>query len=252
MIDQYKEIKFSYAYNMAGSLREKMFRNSKDDYLNDYFDFNDATFQDKLLKPNKLTILHDYIKNEFELEIEYLGRKADTDLIANDWEELLNDYKIKYLKSEHDDEDETYVRYLEGKVNEYVAEKVANETFQLLFSDRMFCLKFNSVIADNIKDLKLVDYPDLLEKDGKLKRCTYFSEWVQPAVFLRDKGCCAVCLRDLTGLLKTGFNEAIDHIVPLNLGGTNDVTNFQLICRDCNLKKLGHTIETSEHYPTYF
>jgi hypothetical protein len=252
MIDQYKEIKFSYAYNLAGFLREKIFRNSKDDYLNDYFDVSNDLFQDKLLKTCKLTILHDYIKTEFELEIEYLGRKADPDLIEKDWEELLADYKIEYSKSDFDEDDESYVNYLERKINDNISEKIANETFQLLFSDRMFCLKFNSLIADNIKYLELNYYPDLLEADGKLKRCTYFPEWVQRAVYHRDKGCCAVCLKDLTGLLKTDFDAAIDHIVPLNLGGCNDITNFQLICRPCNLKKHGHTIETSELYPTYF
>src|SRR5436853_3004298 len=96
----------------------------------------------------------------------------------------------------------------------------------------------------------LNSWGQLLEKDGKIKRCTYFPEWrVQRSVFLRDKGCCAVCLKDLSGLLKTVYHDAIDHIVPLNLGGTNDITNFQLICQDCNLKKLGHTIVTSEYYP---
>jgi hypothetical protein len=151
-----------------------------------------------------------------------------------------------------DEAEYPYVTYLTDKVYSDVSSRVADETFQLLFSDRMFCLKFNSLIAETIKPLLVTDHPDLLEKDGKIKRCTYFPEWVQRAVFLRDKGCCAVCLKDLSGLLKTDYHDAIDHIVPLNLGGTNDITNFQLICRDCNLKKLGHTIVTSEYYPKYF
>lgn len=61
-----------------------------------------------------------------------------------------------------------------------------------------------------------------------------------------------ICLTDLTGLLKTNFDKAIDHIVPLNLGGNNDITNLQLVCEKCNLEKPGHTIRTSDHYPTYF
>lgn len=61
---------------------------------------------------------------------------------------------------------------------------------------------------------------------------------------LRDKGSNAVCYKDLTALLKTDFNDAIDHIVPLNLEGINDITNFQLICRECNLEKSRHTIKT--------
>ncbi|MBX7261815.1 MAG: HNH endonuclease, partial [Chitinophagales bacterium] len=178
--------------------------------------------------------------------------KADPDMIIEDWESLLSDYKIDFSRSEIDEDEDNYVDYLEIKLKENVVSKIADETFQLLFGDRMFCQKFNEIIAADIQGYLLSDYPDLLEKDGKPKRCAYFPEWVQRAVFLRDKGCCAVCLKDLTGLLKTDFHDAIDHIVPLNLGGINDITNFQLICRDCNLDKSGHTIRTSEFYPTYF
>ena len=242
-------MKFSYAYNLAGFLREKVFNNLPEEYLTDSVEPQSHA---KILKPHKETVLHDYIQVELRSELEYLGRKADPDLMAEDWESLLSDYNIDFSRDEVDEEQEEYIDYLETKLKENIVSKIADETFQLLFSDRMFCLKFNEIIANEINEYQLDDYPDLLEKDGKPIRCTYFPVWVQRAVFLRDKGCCAVCLKDLSGLLKTDFNNAIDHIVPLNLGGINDVTNFQLICRDCNLEKLGHTIKTSEFYPTYF
>jgi hypothetical protein len=252
MIGNYKEIKFSYSYNFAGFIREKIFKNDAEDYILDYFHIDDYGFQQQLLKTHRRTILHDYLQDELRNEFEYLGRKADPDLISKDWELLLDDYQVNYSKSEIDEEEDTYLSYLERLIIEHVIDKIANETFQLLFGDRMFCLRFNSIIAEIIQDLKLKDYHNLLEKNGIIKRYTYFPEWVQRAVFLRDKGCCAVCLDDLSGLLKTDFNDAIDHIVPLNLGGSNDITNFQLICRKCNLEKLGHTIKTSEYYPVFF
>ena len=77
-------------------------------------------------------------------------------------------------------------------------------------------------------------------------------KWVENAVFYRDRGCCAICLTDLSGLFKTDFNKAIDHMVPLNLGGVNDISNFQLICQPCNNEKLGHTAKTGEYYSTYY
>lgn len=79
-----------------------------------------------------------------------------------------------------------------------------------------------------------------------------FNQWVQRTVLLRDRGKCAICQADLSGLMTTDFEKALDHIVSLALGGNNDVTNLQLLCQACNLKKLDHTINTSERYPTYF
>lgn len=245
MIEKYTEMKFSYTYNYAGFIRKKVFDNKPEDYLDDVIvpDF------EKMLKPNKETMLHDYIQWVIEDEIEYLRRKVDPE---EDWEELLRDYKIPFSKDEIDEDEERYIDYLAAKLEENVVKPITDETFQLLFSDRMFCVKFNQIIAEQVKEYLLSDYPEYLDKDGVLKRCTYFPTWVQRAVFLRDKGCCAICLKDLTGLLRTDFDKAIDHMIPLNLGGNNDITNLQLVCQECNLEKLGHTIRTSEHYPTFF
>lgn len=245
MIDKYTEMKFSYTYNYAGFIRNKIFDNKPEEHLDEIID---PDF-DKLLKPDKETILHDYIQWVIDDEIEYLGRKVEP---IEDWEELLTDYKIPFSKNDIDEDEEIYVDYLEEKIKNNVVQKITNETFQLLFGDRMFCLEFNKIVSEIIKNYAQADLPDYFEKDGVLKRCNYFPTWVQRAVFLRDKGCCAICLTDLKGLLKTDFDKAIDHIVPLNLGGNNDITNLQLVCEKCNLQKLGHTIRTSEHYPTYF
>jgi len=245
MIGKYTEMKFSYTYNYAGFIRKQIFDNKAEDNLNEVIE----TDFDKMLKPDKETILHDYIHWVIEDEMEYVGRKIGP---IQDWEELLSDYKIQFSRDEIDEENEDYIDYLEKKIKENVIDQITNETFQLLFSDRMFCLRFNQIIAEEVKKNLYADSPEYLEKDGVLKRCTYFPTWVQRAVFLRDKGCCAICLTDLTGLIKTDFDKAIDHIIPLNLGGNNDITNLQLVCQTCNLEKLGHTIRTSEHYPTFF
>lgn len=252
MVEKYIEMKFNHAYNLAGGLREKILQNHDEEYIIGFFDLDNITFQRDILKPNKQSILHDFISEAYTSDIEYFEKKMDYELVVNDFECLLSDYNIEYSEKDINPETEIYTEYLLCKIKNHVVQLVSNETFQLLFSDRMFCLKFNSIISEKIKLLKKVNYPDLLVKDGKLVRCTYFPTWVQKAIFLRDKGCCAICLNDLSGLLKTDFHNAIDHIVPLNLGGINDISNFQLLCRTCNLEKLGHTIKTSEYYPTYF
>jgi 5-methylcytosine-specific restriction enzyme A len=52
-------------------------------------------------------------------------------------------------------------------------------------------------------------------------------------VFDRDGHQCRIC-----GATE---NLAIDHIIPLAQGGTNDISNFQTLCQSCNSRK-GSTI----------
>ncbi len=52
----------------------------------------------------------------------------------------------------------------------------------------------------------------------------------------RDKGRCANYGDDLTNVA-TLANPIYDHIIPLSEHGTNDPSNFQLLCQRCNLKK---------------
>lgn len=50
-------------------------------------------------------------------------------------------------------------------------------------------------------------------------------------LFLLQKGCCAIC----NGKLLDKFHR--DHIMPLVLGGSNDISNIQILCPSCNSKK---------------
>jgi 5-methylcytosine-specific restriction endonuclease McrA len=77
-------------------------------------------------------------------------------------------------------------------------------------------------------------------RKNKAKRTEYrhirraageFSYAVIPELRQLQKGKCAIC----AGLL-TKFIE-IDHIMPVALGGTNERTNLQLLCRTCNRSK---------------
>lgn len=51
------------------------------------------------------------------------------------------------------------------------------------------------------------------------------------ALFHRQKGLCAICACDLPK------NYHKDHIMPLALGGPNDIGNIQLTCPPCNYRK---------------
>lgn len=49
-------------------------------------------------------------------------------------------------------------------------------------------------------------------------------------VFLRSGGRCAEC--------KTDLNLQYDHVYPYSLGGSNAMDNFQILCGECNRKKI--------------
>ena len=129
------------------------------------------------------------------------------------------------------------------------------ETFFVLFQNRQLLLLFNDMISDRIGrsthgELP-AEYRHLFAKPGMLKRKSP-PEWARRAVFFRDRGMCVACHRDVSGLLSVAGKLHYDHIVPLNTGGLNDVSNLQLLCSDCNLKKSGRDSVTSDIYQGWY
>jgi len=122
---------------------------------------------------------------------------------------------------------------------------VADDVFYILFGNRKLLIRFNEIITYTVEDTL---FPrGCLTQRGFIKR-QGIPQWVKKAVFSRDKGRCTICSRDLTGLIAVDQKQHYDHMVPLNLYGVNDPSNIQLLCADCNLKKSGSTIETSDYY----
>lgn len=58
---------------------------------------------------------------------------------------------------------------------------------------------------------------------------------VRKYVFERDRFQCRSC-----GKTKLETELNIDHIVALARGGSNDISNLQTLCRDCNQQKKHH------------
>jgi 5-methylcytosine-specific restriction endonuclease McrA len=58
-----------------------------------------------------------------------------------------------------------------------------------------------------------------------------FSYSVIPFLKAQQKGKCPICRGLLTSLVE------VDHIMPIALGGTNESSNLQLLCRSCNRSK---------------
>lgn len=69
-------------------------------------------------------------------------------------------------------------------------------------------------------------------QDPKKRRREAITESVRVAVMTRAGQCCEIC--------GSNQNLHIDHVVPFSKGGSNDMKNLQLLCRDCNLRKGGN------------
>ena len=65
----------------------------------------------------------------------------------------------------------------------------------------------------------------------------------------RDRGKCAACGVDIVQELHEEGH--IDHMFPLAIGGCNDMVNLQLLCSNCNRRKLDRTEATASSVPQY-
>ncbi|WP_419890713.1 HNH endonuclease [Paenibacillus xylanexedens] len=133
--------------------------------------------------------------------------------------------------------------------------KLAIEVFHILFLNREFLLEFNSLVSVHISFLRVDEdnthIPGKLKRDGVLYRAD-IPAWVKDAVFFRDRGHCVFCNSNLTNLVSRLTVKNFDHMIPLNLSGGNDVSNIQLTCESCNLKKSGSEGETSKTYELWY
>lgn len=137
-------------------------------------------------------------------------------------------------------------------------EKAVQEVFFIAFQNRQLLLLFNDMMARQVADIQLSDkneiddeYRDYFSSPGVLKRVN-IPKWTKRAVYYRDRGLCTICQCDLSGELNISNREHFDHIVPLAKGGLNDVSNIQLLCQDCNLKKRDIEIKTSNFYENWY
>lgn len=166
------------------------------------------------------------------------------------WYSLFNNYQIRVKEINFDSGANPYSWFEENiKYFDKLFTRMADEVFYILFSNRQFLLSFNDTIINTVLS---VEFPkDKLTRKGTIKRAR-IPKWVNEAVFYRDKGKCVFCLKDLTGLISTLTKSNYDHIVPLDLYGTNDPCNIQLTCETCNKKKNSKEGITSNLYTPWW
>lgn len=170
-----------------------------------------------------------YFSFEVERAIEfYFGEKITFyDWLIEESYDLLEDAFDDYLIE----------LWIAGKYEDLV-DQIANEMFYILFQNRIFLLNFNH-------------YMSIVHEQNF--NHVYLPQWVKRAVFFRDRGKCVLCNKDLSGEWSIVENGGVhfDHMVSLEQGGINDVSNMQLLCDKCNLKK-GRRSDTNNIYQNWF
>ncbi|WP_273994012.1 HNH endonuclease [Vibrio parahaemolyticus] len=261
-MDKHHDFKFCASYKMSDGIRSCIFEQICEHPLDLATDF-----ENQVTRPVKYTLLHDFILDYIVGYIDFeLNDAIGNDDCGREIIEWCQEYGIELMSVEQynesagvvdDSEDEPdmfeYIfTYLREVAIDELAPQIQVEVFNLLYADRCFLIEFNKLIANDIKEMAKEDYPFLLKRDGVVNRATYWPAWLKRALFCREKGLCAVCKTDLSSLHHTSGKTAIDHMVPLNLGGVNDATNLQLLCESCNLSKLGDQIVTTNLHPTFW
>jgi hypothetical protein len=135
--------------------------------------------------------------------------------------------------------------------------QLTEEVFFVLFGNRTFLYKFHAHLAHWVLHSEAsvwLPENDLFRKDTELSilKRVRIPEWAKRAVFFRDRGHCCLCERDLGGGYSPVNRAEYDHIVPLARGGVNDVTNLQLLCKECNNQKRATEAEPGRMYERWF
>jgi hypothetical protein len=208
---------------------------------------------------SKVSLFHHYIYHLLAVEKRREYRKNLYDRLPDeidDFKKVFKDYEIdlrdeKNFQPYGDDYDEYEHFYLWFLYHEdsftLLWEKITDEVFHLLFANRGFLLIFNKSLASYLEEHPEKIPREYRDNNSKIKRAN-IPTWAKKAVYFRDQGKCALCLKDLTGLLSTDHVVHYDHIVPLNCWGVNDPCNLQLLCEECNLKKGGFHASTGIRY----
>ncbi|WP_374982732.1 HNH endonuclease [Streptomyces fradiae] len=169
------------------------------------------------------------------------------------------------LPPQHEDphfvENACYEHLLELRVSQAYGEllaRIADEVFFVMFMNRRALANLNKFLATHVDDID----PSFLEgedrelaalfvDEGELKRSRP-PTWARRAVFYRDRGRCTNCAADLSGLVDSFPAANYDHMIPLARGGLNDVTNIQLLCERCNLRKSDKITHPSNQYRRWY
>lgn len=261
----------AYSAEVRGIIESKSVSGSPT--FDEFFEINDVAIE-KILRPQKESLLYLFCVNvigySYYYWLKHVEKEELLDIIEDfkaysisipeyrepSYRDLNLDEFDDYAKSELDDAKSEYIynykNNLRGDLSLNLAKAISKEVVENLFRDRQLMKTFNEKVADCINQLDKEEYPSLFNTRGNIIRFSRWPRWLKDALMYREEGRCAIGGEDLTKLITYNVEPNIDHIVPLALGGTNDTSNLQYICRECNLKKLDHTVVTSSRRTGFF
>ncbi len=124
-----------------------------------------------------------------------------------------------------------YIYKLRDNYCTYVAERLLN--------DRELCAWIAKLIV-----ISYVDNPP-----SKWCERETIPVWVRQSLMIRERGKCSNCGTELQEDPVSRVH--VDHIIPLAVGGFNDIVNLQLLCERCNLAKNKKIMPTRPNIPKY-
>ncbi|MBN9295665.1 MAG: HNH endonuclease [Filimonas sp.] len=238
-----QEFKFNYIYELADLIDNSVKAGIE------FWNYNNHFFIHAAIKFSKDTLLHLYIVttaiNYHRRDFRKNGSDFENDDMGK-WYSLFASYNIKVARFNLNGEREI-IEWFDKHIKKFTElfDFMAEEVFYILFANRQFLLEFNNLTSKTVSDTQFPKH--YLTTKGTIKRAS-IPQWVKTAVYHREKGRCVFCNIDLTGLVNTLTNSNYDHIVPLDLFGTNDPCNIQLTCERCNKSKQNKDGTTSNKY----
>lgn len=255
-------VQFKIAYELATSVRNAidLFPSAPDDFC---FLLDEKRVFSKCAKPHKWSLLHHFINFVYADIVNHMVNERDDmlDVVVEYCVEMLDYYKINYRPVYIPVVSSCYstqkmvstIKYLIKKIP---VNKIVRDVFYVLFNDRETLMLFNKnvvswYIREHLKNKGRNSLKGFSDK-GLVERVKLPS-WVKYAILHRDNGRCVYCGTDLSGRVRIIRPREVtyDHIIPLDKNGTNDPTNIQLSCNQCNLNKSTKIMNSDFYNPPW-
>jgi hypothetical protein len=236
----------SAGYDLAESAVAAIKGQYDEVYLEDFVEPDTASFWARVHKPQKHTALHTLLTNWEYSRWEDFYRHITPDgsfKLISDYLKVCGVKLPEWLTPDRADSHRRGVWALLKRA----FPRAADAAFQLLFQDREFLLLFQDLIQRAIVVHR--SKVTFALAPAPIQRPSYLPSWLKRGIFFRDRGRCQCCGSDISGFLDLDNILHYDHLLPLDAGGTNEATNFQLLCLNCNLRKGGrrHSVSNVNH-----